>query len=252
MRKFFVNSNQINNNKIEIINEDVNHIKNVLRLEVSEKIKICNSNNLENYVCEITKITNKKITCKILEEVLGKAEGNVELHIFQGLPKADKMELIIQKGTELGVSEFIPISFNRSIVKLSGKDETKKIERWQKIAEVAAKQSGRDIIPKVRNINTIKNICDEIKEYDLVLLAYELEEQNYIKNELLKIKDKQKEYKIAVIIGPEGGIEEKEAQMLKTAGAKIISLGRRILRTETVALQVSSIIMYELENNGGN
>lgn len=252
MRKFFVNSNQINNNKIEIINEDVNHIKNVLRLEIGQKIKICNSDNLENYVCEITEISSKMVSCNILEKVPSEAEGNVELHIFQGLPKADKMELIIQKGTELGVFEFIPVSFKRSIVKISGKDESKKIERWQKIAEVAAKQSGRDLIPKIRNIMNIKNICDEIEKYDLVLLAYELEEENYIKQELLKIKSENRNYKIAVIIGPEGGIEEEEAQILKTAGAHVISLGKRILRTETVALQVSSIIMYELENNGGN
>lgn len=252
MRKFFVNSNQINNNKIEILNDDVNHIKNVLRLENGEKIKICDSDNLKNYICGIESITNKNVICNILEEVTGKAEGNVELHIFQGLPKADKMELIIQKGTELGVSEFIPVSFKRSIVKFSGKDEIKKIERWQKIAEVAAKQSGRDLIPKVKNVISIKDICNEVKNYDLVLLAYELEEKNYIKNELFKIKKENANYKIAIIIGPEGGIEENEARILESAGAKIISLGKRILRTETVALQVSSIIMYELEDNGGN
>lgn len=252
MRKFFVNSNQINNNQIEIINEDVNHIKNVLRLDVGEQIKICNSEKVENYICEITDISNKKIICNILENVPGEAEGNVELHIYQGLPKADKMEFIIQKGTELGVCKFIPVSFKRSIVKLSGKDETKKIERWQKIAEVASKQSMRDLIPEVKNIISIKDICERINDYDLVLVAYELEENNYIKQELLKIKDKNKNYKIAIIIGPEGGIEEKEVQELKDSGAKIISLGKRILRTETVALQVSSIIMYELEKNGGN
>ena len=134
----------------------------------------------------------------------------------------------------------------------SGKDEIKKIERWQKIAEVAAKQSGRDLIPKVKNVISIKDICNEVKNYDLVLLAYELEEKNYIKNELFKIKKENANYKIAIIIGPEGGIEENEARILESAGAKIISLGKRILRTETVALQVSSIIMYELEDNGGN
>lgn len=252
MRKFFVNSNQINNNQIEIINEDVNHIKNVLRLDVGEQIKICNSEKVENYICEITDISNKKISCNILENVPGEAEGNVELHIYQGLPKSDKMEFIIQKGTELGVCKFIPVSFKRCIVKLSGKDEIKRIERWQKIAEVASKQSMRDLIPKVKNIMSIKDICERINDYDLVLVAYELEENNYIKQELLKIKDENKNYKIAIVIGPEGGIEEKEVQELKDSGAKIISLGKRILRTETVALQVSSIIMYELEKNGGN
>lgn len=250
MRKFFIESSQINNNQIEIVGEDVNHIKNVLRLEIGEKIKICDKKTSTNYISEICEITNKYIKCNILEIAENKAEGNVELHIFQGLPKADKMELIIQKGTELGVNEFIPVAFKRSIVKISGKDELKKIDRWNKIAEVAAKQSGRDIVPKVTNIENIKNVCNEIKNYDIVLLAYELEENNYVKNELLQLKNKKEKYKIAVIIGPEGGIAPEEVEVMKSNGAKVISLGKRILRTETVALQISSIIMYELENGG--
>lgn len=250
MRKFFVKENQINSELITILDEDVNHIKNVLRLNVGENLQICDIDSSKNYICEILELTAKSVTCKILEEIQSIAEGNVELHIFQGLPKADKMELIIQKGTELGVSEFVPVSFKRSIVKISPKDERKKIDRWNKISEVAAKQSKRDIIPKVRNVESIKNVCNEIKNYDIVLLAYELEENNYIKNELLKIKNTKENYKIAVIIGPEGGIEKEEVEVLENAGAKVISLGKRILRTETVALQVSSIIMYELENGG--
>lgn len=251
MRKFFIDTNQIvSNNQIQIIGEDVNHIKNVLRLNIGDKIKICDKNNSTNYVSEISEITNKYINCNILEIAENTAEGNVELHIFQGLPKADKMELIIQKGTELGVSQFIPVSFKRSIVKISGKDEIKKIDRWNKIAEVAAKQCGRDLVPKVRNVENIKSICNEIKDYDIVLLAYELEENNYIKNELLQLKNKKENYKIAVIIGPEGGIDQEEVNLMSKSGAKVISLGKRILRTETVTLQVSSIIMYELENGG--
>ena len=250
MRKFFVKSNQINDNYISIIDEDVNHIKNVLRLAIGEKIKICDKDNSKNYVSEIVEITNHEVKCIIIEEVEGEAEGNVELHIYQGLPKADKMELILQKGTELGVSKFIPVALKRCIVKLDGKDALKKIERWQKITEVASKQSGRDIVPEVANIETINDICNKIGDYDLVMLAYELEENNYIKTELLKIKNTKENYKIAIVIGPEGGIDDKEAERLKEAGAKIVSLGKRILRTETVALQVSSIVMYELENGG--
>ena len=250
MRKFFVKSNQINGNYISIIDEDVNHIKNVLRLVIGEKIKICDKDNSKNYVSEIVEITNHEVNCTIIEEVEGEAEGNVELHIYQGLPKADKMELILQKGTELGVSKFIPVALKRCIVKLDGKDALKKIERWQKITEVASKQSGRDIVPEVANIETINDICNKINDYDLVMLAYELEENNYIKTELLNIKNTKENYKIAIVIGPEGGIDDKEAERLKEAGAKIVSLGKRILRTETVALQVSSIVMYELENGG--
>ncbi len=250
MRKFFVNCNQINDNRIFITDEDVNHIKNVLRLSIGEKIKICDKDQSKNYITEIVEIKANEVVCNILEEVEGEAEGNVELHIYQGLPKADKMELILQKGTELGVSKFIPVALKRCIVKLDGKDAIKKIDRWQKITEVASKQSGRDIVPEVSNIETINDICSKINEYDLVMLAYELEENNYIKTELLNIKGTKEKYKIAIVIGPEGGIDDKEAEMLEKAGAKIVSLGKRILRTETVALQVSSIVMYELENGG--
>ena len=250
MSKFFVRENQINNNKIEILEEDVNHIKNVLRLNLGEEIKICNQDSSTNYNCKILEISPKKVVCEILEELANEAEGNVELHIFQGLPKADKMELIIQKGTELGVTEFIPVNLKRCIVKLDGKDQVKKIDRWNKIAETAAKQSGRDLIPKVRNLENLKQLENEISEYDLFLVAYEMEKENYIKNELQKLKATKENYKIAVLIGPEGGLELLEVEALEKAGAKVISLGNRILRTETVALQVSSIIMYELENGG--
>lgn len=248
MRKFFVKENQINDKKIEIIDEDVNHIKNVLRLSEGERIKICDSDNKINYICEISEIFKQNIICNIIEKAENEAEGNIELYIYQGLPKADKMELIIQKGTELGVTSFIPVSMKRSIVKLDGKDESKKNERWQKIAEVAAKQCGRDLIPEVKHVQKINDILDDIKNYDLLMVAYELEEVNYIKNEL-KVLPKKEEYKIAVVIGPEGGLEQEEVEKLKEAGAKVISLGKRILRTETVAMQVASIIMYELEEN---
>ncbi len=250
MSKFFVKANQIYNNKIEILDEDVNHIKNVLRLEIGENIIICNQDDSTNYDCKITEITSKKVECEIIKLLEKKSEGNVELVIFQGLPKADKMELIIQKGTELGVSEFVPVSLKRCIVKLDSKDQVKKVDRWNKIAEVAAKQSGRDIIPKVRSVESIKQIEEQIKDFDLFLVAYEMEENNYIKNELEKITGSKNNYKIAVFIGPEGGLEKQEVDFLNASGAKVISLGKRILRTETVTLQVSSIIMYELENGG--
>lgn len=247
MRKFFVKQENVKEDKIEIIGSDVNHIKNVLRLKIGDQIQICIQEPQENYVCEISAIEKEVVQTKILEKIDGMAEGNIELHIFQGLPKADKMELILQKGTELGVSKFIPVAFHRSIVKLAGKDETKKIERWQKIAEVAAKQAKRDLVPKVESVTEVKEICNLANEYDLLLLAYEEETENLIKNELLNIKHTKETLKIAVIVGPEGGIEKEEVEILQKAGAKVVSLGKRILRTETVALQVSSIIMYELE-----
>lgn len=247
MRKFFVDSNQITEKEIKIIGDDVNHIRNVLRLEIGEKLKIGNKDTSENYVCEIHDISKDGIICTIVEKTESVVEGNVELTVFQGLPKADKMELIIQKGTELGVHSFVPVEFKRSIVKLDGKDAVKKIERWQKIAEMASKQSGRDIIPKINNVQNIKNVCKLIDNYDIVLLAFENEENNLLKSELIKLKDTKEKYKIAIIIGPEGGIEDSEVQELKQFGAKVVTLGKRILRTETAPLNMVSIIMYELE-----
>ena len=248
MGKFFVKANQIENNKIKIIGSDVNHIKNVLRLKIDDDINICNSDDSKNYICAISNISADEVECIILKETEGTSESNVDLTIYQGLPKADKMELIIQKGTELGVKKFIPVNFKRCIVKLDGKDEVKKIDRWNKIAEVASKQSGRDYIPEVKSVLSLKQMADEFSSYDLVLLCYEDEKDNFIKNELIKIKEKMDSYKIAVIVGPEGGIAPEEVDELKKSGAKVVSLGSRILRTETVALMVSSIIMYELEN----
>lgn len=247
MRKFFVSSNQINEKNIKILDEDVNHIKNVLRLEKGEQIKICNKETHENFICEIAEISREFVSCNIIEKSSDDVEGNVELTIYQGLPKADKMELIIQKCTELGAVKFVPVEFSRSIVKLTGKDEIKKIERWQKIAEMASKQSGRDLIPEVSSLIKIKELCSEIENYDLVLLAFENEDENSLKAELLKIKNTKDKMKIAIIIGPEGGIEKNEAEILRDAGAKVVTLGKRILRTETAGLSMTSIIMYELE-----
>lgn len=247
MPKFFVKNEQIENEKIKIINDDINHIKNVLRLNIGSEIQICNSQTGENYNTEIEKIENDIIECKIKNIIKENVESNVNIHIFQGVPKADKMELIIQKCTELGVQKIIPVDMERTIVKLTPKDEIKKNERWNKIAEVAAKQSGRDKIMHVENILKFKEITSIINNYDTFIVTYEKELNNKFKNELIKLKNI-KFPKIAVLIGPEGGISEKEIEVLKQNNAKIVTLGKRILRTETVALTVSAIIQYELEN----
>lgn len=249
MQRFFVEENQINmqEKNIQIIGEDVNHIKNVLRCKIGEHIEICSKQSNKAYLCEISNM-EENIEAIILEELENNKESNLHINIVQGLPKSDKMELIIQKGTELGVKEFTPLVLKRCIVKIDSKDEEKKIVRWQKQAEVAAKQCGRDIIPKVNNIYNINTILELLKEYDLVLVAYENEKINTLKNELKKVKNKNA--KIALIIGPEGGLEEAEVIKLEENGAKVITLGNRILRTETVAMAVTSILMYELGDLG--
>ena len=253
MPKFFVKTEQLNDNKITIVGEDVKHIKNVLRLKVDDNIQICNLETSINYTCGISKINSDNIECIIFNETSSNCESNVQISIFQGLPKTDKMELIIQKSVELGAYEITSIEMKRCVVKFDEKTKNKKIERWQKISEVAAKQSGRDIVPKVNDIINVKNVCNLIQNYDIVLLAYENEQTNTLKDELLKIKNKiSNKINIGIIIGPEGGIDKEEVELLKNSGAKVITLGKRILRTETVALAMTSVIMYELEDLGGN
>ena len=248
MPKFFVTTNQIEGNTIIIQNEDVNHIKNVLRAKIDDTIDICDCNTSKNYICKIEQIEEKCIYCHMIEEIESNVEPHIQVSIFQGLPKADKMELVIQKSVELGAYDITPVEMKRCVVKLNEKDKIKKIQRWQKISEGAAKQSGRDKIPTIHPIINVHTLCENIKKYDLVLVAYENEKINTLKQELKNIKsDKNKQMKIAIVIGPEGGIDKEEIAKLEEYHARVITLGNRILRTETVALNILSVIMYELE-----
>ena len=248
MPKFFVKNEQIKNNNIKVVGEDVKHIKNVLRAKIGEKIEICDISTSTDYICNICEIQKEYINCKIEKKLVESKEPNIKVTIFQGIPKWDKMELIIQKSVELGVYEIYPVEMKRCVVKLKEKDANNKILRWQKISEVAAKQCGRNIIPKIQNIIDIKNICNLLDNYDILIVAYENEKNVTLKEELKKLEGIKKELKIGIVIGPEGGLEEEDVKMLKNKGAKIVTLGKRILRTETVALNMLSIIMYELES----
>ena len=251
MPKFFVKENQISNNKIEIVGDDVNHITNVLRMKQGEILKVCNQETGENYIAEIINAQKNSVTCEIQEKLEETAESNVDITLYQGLPKFEKMELIIQKNTEVGVNAIVPVIMERTVVKLDEKQVSKKLERWQKIAEIAAKQSMRDKIPEIKNIIKINKISDSLKneKFDTILVAYENEEKTMLKKELKKLENlRDKKYKIAIIIGPEGGISEREIEQLNNLGAKCVSLGRRILRTETAGIIMSGDIMYELEN----
>lgn len=250
MPKFFINNNQIDNNKIIITGKDVNHISNVLRMKIGEEIQVCDTETSNNYLVKLQNIDKEKISCDIIEKIKSEAEPEINLKIFQGIPKSDKMELIIQKSTELGVKEIIPVQMERCVSKITSKYEKKKIERWQKISEMASKQSGRDIIPKVNNPIKVKDICNLINELDMMIVPYEKEEKYTFKNAIEEIKqNKNSKSSIGIVIGPEGGFDPNEINLLKNAGAKIVTLGKRILRTETVALAMASVIMYEL---GGN
>lgn len=244
MPKFFVANNQIKDNIIEIIGDDVNHIVNVLRLSKKDEITITDKEYNVSYNSEIEELSKESVICKILNKIEDTTEINIDVTIFQGIPKAEKMEYIIQKTTELGVKRIIPVSMRRCIVKLEGKDEKKKIERWQKIAEVAAKQSGRDVIPKIENVLNVKEVVDKIKESEVFLIAYENEKETSLKEVL---KNNKNIKRISILVGPEGGLEENEIEILKQAGAKTITLGKRILRTETAPIAMLSNIIYEYE-----
>ena len=247
MPKFFIKTENLKENEeIWITGSDVNHIKNVLRKKVDDKINICNSDTQKNYECVIKNIEENKIVCKILDEVKSLAESNINITIFQGLPKSDKMELIIQKTNVLGVKTIVPVITKRTVIKLKDKDKQNKVDRWRKIAEVAAKQSGRDIIPTIENIINIADI--KFDEFDKIFVLYENEEKISIKDEIEQLKnDNKEELNIGIVIGPEGGFAESEIEQLRlNQNVSVVTLGKRILRTETVALVVSGILMYEL------
>ena len=246
MYKFFIKEEQRHGNIIKIIGEDVNHIKNVLRLKIGESLQICEKETSKNYLCKILELNSQIVETEIIEKINNNTESNIYLHIMQGLPKFEKMETIIEKCTEIGVSEITPVAMKRSVVKLDKETQEKKVLRWRKIAEVAAKQSKRDKVPKINEVFLLKNVFSILENYDIVLVAYEKETDNSLKQELKKINKKGK-VKIAVVIGPEGGIDETEIKYLKQENVKIITLGKRILRTETAPIVVSSNIFYELE-----
>ncbi len=246
MQKFFVEENQIENDKIVIIGEDVKHISSVLRMQKGEQILIGSKETLETYLTEIKQIEKEKVVAKIIEKLDTQTESNVEIDLYQGLPKADKMELIIQKTTEIGISKVIPVDMVRCIVKLDEKDAKKKIERWQKVAEGAAKQSKRSKIPEIKNKIKIKDLENIISQYDAFIVAYEEENEITLKQELKKLKEQEK-YKIGILVGPEGGITKEEIEKLTSYNAKVVTLGKRILRTETAPIVLTSNIIYELE-----
>ena len=241
MYNFFVNDNEIEDSIIKITGENLKHIKNVLRMKSGEKIFVCNKQTAESYLTEIESIENDLIVCRIIEKN-DSTESPIKVTIYQGIPKSDKMEYIIQKAVELGVYRIVPTEMKYCIAKI--KDEDKKINRWQAISEAAAKQSKRNIIPKVERMRTFKQLCEEIKEYDLVILAYENSENINLKDIL---KEQKKSKNMAIIIGPEGGISQEEAEELTNEGAKSVLIGKRILRTETASIAILSMLTYEFE-----
>ena len=229
---------------IRILGSDVNHIKNVLRMKTGEEILISSGDDLE-YACYIEELGDKEVLAHVMYVQEAGYELSSRIYLFQGLPKGDKMELIIQKAVELGVHEVIPMATRRAVVKLDGKKEENKIRRWQAIAESAAKQSKRMYVPEVRHVMRFSEAIEHAKELDVVLLPYELAKDM---KETKKIIDQiEPGQSIGIFIGPEGGFDEEEVRMAADMGARAITLGKRILRTETAGLTVLSVLMFALE-----
>lgn len=245
MHHFFVSPDQIDEKYVTITGGDVNHIKNVLRMKIDEELLISNGQD-KDYYCKIESVSDDEIKAVILDEEFEGTELPTELYLFQGLPKSDKMELIIQKAVELGVKEIIPVATKRCVVKLDDKKEASKIKRWQAISESAAKQSRRTIIPEVSSVMSFKEAINRAKEFELGIIPYEnFKDMTETKEVLKKV---QKGIKIGIFIGPEGGFEESEIQYALENGIHPISLGKRILRTETAGLAILSVLMFQLEN----
>ncbi|HAE92724.1 RsmE family RNA methyltransferase [Tissierella praeacuta] len=245
MHRFFVGEEQIFDDIIEIIGNDVKHIRDVLRLKPNEKIEI--SANGVTYTCNIESLLKNKVITRIINKTKGINESQIDIILYQGLAKGSKMDLIVQKCTEVGVKKFYPVITHRSVVKIKDiKKEQSKVERWNSIADEAAKQSKRDILPKVQNIVSFDEMIDLLKDEDNIIVPYEDEKGTVIKEKLKGISNK----KIHLIIGPEGGFEPSEIEKLKNVGANIVTLGPRILRTETAGIVAATIILYELGDLG--
>lgn len=247
MHHFFVDETQINKDKKEVFitGSDVNHIKNVLRMKINEQLLISDGKG-NDYMSVIKEYTvDNKVIAEITEEQFQGTELPSKIYLFQGLPKNDKMELIIQKAVELGVYEIIPVSTKRVVVKLDNKKEDAKLVRWNAIAQSAAKQSRRSIIPKVSNVMSFKEAMDYAKTLDINLIPYENYKDMSCTKEI--INEISRGMSIGIFIGPEGGFDEEEVEMAEMAGIKKISLGKRILRTETAGLMIVSVLMYKME-----
>lgn len=245
MHQFFVGPNQIEDDTAIILGKDVNHIKNVLRMKIGEEIRILNGRDDKEFCCQIEKMEEEQVLCKIRFVKQGGLELPAQVFLFQGLPKGDKMNLIVQKSVELGVTEIIPVATKRSIVKLDEKKAGRKEERWNKISEAAAKQSRRQHIPKVRSVMEWQEALNYAKEFEVKLIPYELSSgMEETKGQIESIAPGQR---VGIFIGPEGGFEEEEINLAKEGGAIPITLGKRILRTETAGFTILAWIMYHLE-----
>ena len=243
MPRFFVPEDNISDSRIRITSGDAAHISRVLRLKRGDNITVCDGRG-HDYGARIEGINQGEIICSITEKRRGESEPPVRVTLYQGIPKASKMDYIIQKTTELGVSEIVPVAMARCVSKIEDKKtETKKLDRWQKIAKEAAQQSQRGIVPKIRPVMTFDEAISAMRESDLYFAPYECEDEQSLKSVLTSVENPRT---ASFMIGPEGGFDLSEIEKLTAEGVPTVTLGPRILRTETAGEAVLAMMMYEI------
>lgn len=243
MYRFFVTSGDIAGNQLVVTGSDAHHMSHVLRMRIGEDIEAVDENGLV-YTCRISAIDRESVQAEVLFSEQSNAELGNKIVLFQGLPKSDKMELIIQKAVELGASAVVPVSTARCVVKLDAKKAASKVSRWQGIAEAAAKQSKRDAVPEIMPVMTFKEALAYAEGLDKILIPYE--NATGIADTKAVLAGISKGESVGVFIGPEGGFDPKEVEEAEGRGAHSITLGPRILRTETAAITTMSILMFAL------
>lgn len=247
MQRYFVAPNQVASDLVTITGDDVKHIVRVMRMEAGDEVIVCDGVG-NAYRIELNDLGEKAVIGRIVEKLEDQVESAVKITLSQGLPKGDKMELIVQKGTEVGISTFIPVEMKRCIVQYDHKKEQKRRERWEKIAKEAAEQAHRTIIPEVNESKSFKQWMQSFADYDLVIVPYEAEKAKGIREVLDAHPDVQN---VCVLIGPEGGISSEEIDTALAAGAIPVTLGPRIMRTETAGLVAATCILYHYGQMGG-
>ena len=248
MFQFFVEMGQVRDGHAYITGGDVNHITNVLRLQCGDRLQVVQEDDPHLYLCAIAHLDDQTVDCTIEQTLPNRSELPSRICLFQGLPKSDKMEWILQKAVELGVHEIIPVKTENTVVKLDEKRSTGKVKRWQAIAEAAAKQSKRGIIPQVHEVLSYKEALTYMSALDVRLMAYEHADADGMEETRTILSAIRPGASIGILIGPEGGFSPREAKEAGAMGVHGITLGRRILRTETAGLTVLSWLVYLLEN----
>lgn len=253
MQRYFVAPEAIQGDSVRITGDDVKHITRVLRLQPGAEV-ICANGVGGSYLVRLTELGADQVLGQVIQALEEKVESQVKLTLVQGLPKGDKMDLIVQKGTEVGISRFVPVETTRTIVQYDAKKESKRRERWQRIAKEAAEQAHRVVIPDIDEVATFtKWLSQEAAAYDLILIAYEGEAGQSLRTALNAQNGSEidRSRSIAVIIGPEGGFEHQEVLLAQEKGARVVTLGPRILRTETAGLVATAMILYHYGEMGG-